>query len=87
MRDEMIGAVVKRAIEHPEFRKQLFQNPEQALGNHGFVLESEELSEIHKIKSSIGDSNDNDVETRLVALAEEYGIRPEKLMKNGKEQS
>ena len=28
MRNEMIGAVVRRAIEHPEFRKKLVENPQ-----------------------------------------------------------
>ena len=40
MRNEMIGAVVRRAIEHPEFRQRLVENPQEALSAHGFVLES-----------------------------------------------
>ena len=49
MRNEMIGAVVRRAMEHPEFRRRLRENPQEALTSHGFALESEELSELHSI--------------------------------------
>ena len=44
MRNEMIGAVVRRAMEHPEFRKRLLDNPQDALTSHGFALEAAELA-------------------------------------------
>ncbi len=74
MRNEMIGAVVRRAIEHPEFRKRLVENPQEALTTHGFVLEDAEMAEIERIRSSMGSSGD--VEKRLIGLAEEYGVKP-----------
>ncbi len=74
MRNEMIGAVVRRAIEHPEFRRRLVENPQDALTAHGFALESAELDEIEKIRASLGQSDD--VEKRLVSIAEQYGVRP-----------
>ena len=43
MRNEMIGAVVRRAIEHPEFRRRLIESPREALTDHGFALEDEEM--------------------------------------------
>jgi hypothetical protein len=49
MRNEMIGAVVRRAIEHPEFRRRLVEDPREALTTHGFALEDAELAEIDKI--------------------------------------
>jgi len=75
MRNEMIGAVVRRAIEHPEFRRRLVENPQDALSSHGFALESNELDEIRRISATLADSPD-DVEQRLVRIAEAYGIHP-----------
>src|ERR1043166_8749499 len=43
MRNEMIGAVVRRAMEHPEFRRRLIENPQDALQTHGFALEEPEM--------------------------------------------
>ena len=76
MRNEMIGAVVRRAMEHPEFRKRLLDNPQEALTSHGFALEDAELAEIEKIRGSIGSSDD--AEQRLVTIAERYGVHPQK---------
>ncbi|HYH08169.1 MAG TPA: hypothetical protein VEK11_14030 [Thermoanaerobaculia bacterium] len=75
MRNEMIGAIVRRAIEHPEFRRRLIDSPQDALQAHGFALESAEMAEIEKIRTSLGDSGD-DVEQRLVSIAEQYGVQP-----------
>ena len=77
MRNEMIGAVVRRAMEHPEFRKRLMDDPQEALTSHGFALEDAELAEIEKIRGSIGSSAD-DVEQKLVTIAERYGVHPPK---------
>lgn len=74
MRNEMIGAVVRRAIEHPEFRRRLVDNPTDALAAHGFALEDAEMAEIEKIRTSLGASDD--VEQRLVSIAEQYGVQP-----------
>lgn len=73
MRNEMIGAVVRRAIEHPEFRRRLVEDPRDALSNHGFALEDAELAEIERIRTSLSGSGD-DVEQRLVSIAEQYGV-------------
>lgn len=73
MRNEMIGAVVRRAIEHPEFRDELAQNPREALSSHGFALEEPEMSEIEKIRP---DLKGQDVEQKLMTLAEKYGVEP-----------
>jgi len=73
MRNEMIGAVVRRAIEHPEFRRRLVEDPKDALTSHGFALESNEMAEIERLSATLGDAPD-DVETKLVQLAEAYGI-------------
>lgn len=75
MRNEMIGAVVRRAIEHPEFRRRLIESPEDALQSHGFALEDAEMAEIQKIRTSLG-SGDRDLEQRLVSIAETYGVHP-----------
>lgn len=75
MRNEMIGAVVRRAIEHPEFRKRLIDSPQDALQAHGFALEQDDLAEIEKIRSTLGDAGD-DVEQRLISIAEQYGVHP-----------
>lgn len=74
MRNEMIGAIVRRAIEHPEFRKRLIESPHEALQSHGFALEATEMAELEKIRTSIGDGDD--VEQRLVSIAETYGVHP-----------
>src|SRR5262249_21683498 len=76
MRNEMIGAVVRRAMEHPEFRRRLVESPGDALADHGFALESSELAELEKIRATLGDSKGEDVEQRLVGIAEQYGVRP-----------
>ena len=75
MRNEMIGAVVRRAIEHPEFRRRLVEDPRDALTDHGFALEDAELAEIERIRTNLGASGD-DVEQRLVSIAEQYGVNP-----------
>jgi hypothetical protein len=72
MRNEMIGAVVRRAIEHPEFRRKLIDNPQEALRSHGFALEDDDMAEIEKIRTGLGRSADT--ETQLVAVAEQYGV-------------
>jgi hypothetical protein len=75
MRNEMIGAIVRRAIEHPEFRRRLIDSPQEALQSHGFALESAEMAELEKIRTSLGDAGE-DVEQRLVSIAENYGVHP-----------
>ena len=74
MRNEMIGAVVRRAIEHPEFRRRLIDNPQEALQAHGFALEDEDMAEIEKIRTRLGESTDS--EKQLVTIAEQYGVHP-----------
>ncbi|HEX8255772.1 MAG TPA: hypothetical protein VF846_21715 [Thermoanaerobaculia bacterium] len=74
MRNEMIGAIVRRAIEHPEFRRRLLESPQEALQSHGFALESAEMEEIERIRTTIGDSSD--AEQQLVSIAENYGVHP-----------
>lgn len=74
MRNEMIGAIVRRAIEHPEFRRRLMDSPQDALQSHGFALEAPEMAEIDRIRQQIGDGED--VEQQLVSIAEQYGVRP-----------
>jgi hypothetical protein len=76
MRNEMIGAVVRRAIEHPEFRRRLIEDPDEALQAHGFALESAERAEIEKIRTNLS-SSDQDVEQQLVSIAENYGVQPQ----------
>jgi len=73
MRNEMIGAVVRRAIEHPEFRRRLVENPQDALTTHGFALESNEMAEIERISTTLGEPG-ADAEQKLVRIAEAYGI-------------
>jgi hypothetical protein len=75
MRNEMIGAVVRRAIEHPEFRRRLVEDPRPALSDHGFALEDAELAEIERIRTDLGGAGE-DVEQRLVTIAEQYGVNP-----------
>jgi len=77
MRNEMIGAIVRRAIEHPEFRRKLMESPQDALQSHGFALESAEMEEIEKIRTSLGQGGgaSGDVEQRLVGIAENYGVQ------------
>jgi len=75
MRNEMIGAVVRRAIEHPEFRRRLVEDPLDALTDHGFALEDAELAEIERIRTNFNGDGE-DVEQRLVSIAEQYGVNP-----------
>jgi hypothetical protein len=72
----MVGAIVRRAMEHPEFRSSLLENPEDALKTHGFALESEDLDEIHRIRRSLQDKSAKDIEQELITIAEDYGIHP-----------
>jgi len=72
MRNEMIGAVVRRAIEHPEFRRKLLDSPKEALQAHGFALEDNEMLELELIRGSLGSGDD--VERKLVTIAEQYGV-------------
>jgi hypothetical protein len=74
MRNEMIGAVVRRAMEHPEFRRRLLENPREALTSHGFALEDAELAEIEEIRGSL--DGGADAEQKLATIAEQYGVDP-----------
>jgi hypothetical protein len=74
MRNEMIGAVVRRAMEHPEFRRRLMENPQEALAAHGFVLEATDMAEIETIRTQL--RNGGDAEQKLVSIAENYGLKP-----------
>ena len=74
MRNEMIGAVVRRAMEHPEFRQRLIDNPQEALAAHGFALEKSDLDAIDKIRTQM--SGGGDIEQQLVTIAENYGLKP-----------
>ena len=74
MRNEMIGAIVRRAIEHPEFRRRLIESPQDALQSHGFALEADDMMEIEKIRATLGEAGD--AEQRLVSIAESYGVDP-----------
>ncbi len=74
MRNEMIGAVVRRAMEHPEFRQRLIENPQEALAAHGFALEQSDLKEIENIRTRLREGDD--VEQQLVTIAEHYGVHP-----------
>lgn len=74
MRNEMIGAVVRRAIEHPEFREKLLSDPHAALSAHGFALEQRELDELDRIRKSVGEGTDSEKE--LIKIAEQYGVHP-----------
>jgi hypothetical protein len=75
MRNEMIGAVVRRAMEHPEFRRKLVDNPQEALAAHGFALDEPDMAELEKIRKELGGAG-NDVERKLVSIAEKYGVHP-----------
>jgi hypothetical protein len=74
MRNEMIGAIVRRAIEHPEFRRRLVENPQEALTAHGFALGETEMRELEGIRTSFGEGED--AEQQLVTIAERYGVHP-----------
>jgi len=74
MRNEMIGAVVRRAMEHPEFRQRLIDNPQEALAAHGFALEQSDLAEIESIRTRLRDGAD--AQQQLVTIAEHYGVHP-----------
>jgi hypothetical protein len=77
MRNEMVGAVVRRAIEHPEFRKRLVADPQDALRSHGFALESAEMDEIEKIRTSLAEHQGSEsIEQRLMSIAAQYGVHP-----------
>ena len=63
---------VRRAIEHPEFRQRLIENPQEALAAHGFALEQSDLREIENIRTRLREGDD--VEQQLVTIAEHYGL-------------
>jgi hypothetical protein len=73
MRNEMIGAVVRRPIEHPEFRRRLVEDPREALTMHGFVLEDADMAELENIRTKIGN---DDAAQQLVTIAGHYGLNP-----------
>lgn len=76
VRDKMIGAIVRRAIEHPEFREQLMSNPRAALEEHGFALGDEDFKALERVRAQAGGDPER-VEAALLALAQRYGIDPE----------
>ncbi len=72
MRDAMLAAVIRRAMEHDEFRRELVEEPRKALHNHGFALEDEELREIEKLRSEMKGSS----REQLEKIANRYGVEP-----------
>lgn len=76
MRDEMLAAVIRRAIEYPEFRDQLMERPEEALSEHGFALESREMDALQSIRQEMQSNAGTDAEQKLRSIAEEYGVNP-----------
>lgn len=73
MRDEMLAAVVRRAMEHDDFRRELIEEPRKALDSHGFALEDEEFREIEKLSGEMkGDSRE-----ALERIADRYGVEPQ----------
>ena len=75
MRNEMVGAVVRRAMEEPEFRQQLVNDPEETLRAHGFVLEEEDYREIEGLRGDLTGEGAN-LAQKLANLASRYGINP-----------
>lgn len=75
MRDEMLAAVIRRAMEHDEFRRGLVQEPRQTLRDHGFALEEAEFQEIEKMRSELGS---DDSRQALEKIADRYGVEPQK---------
>lgn len=73
MRDEMMAAVIRRALEHPEFLDELIAAPEKALDAHGFALGDAELEEIRKLGTG------GSAEERLHAIAAQFGVEPERI--------
>lgn len=76
LRNPMIGAIVRRALEHPEFRDQLIADPARALDAHGFALEGDDFRQIEGICSDLGKCDPGDVEQKLLSIAESQGIDP-----------
>lgn len=74
MRDEMFGAVVRRAIEHPEFRQRLVDDPENALRDHGFILEASDMDQLQRLRNDLGSPK---AEDKLRDLAQQFGITPQ----------
>ena len=73
LRDEMLAAVVRRALENTEFRQELFSDPDAALDAHGFALEDEEMNELREIASRPA----GEAEGLLEKLARRFGVDPE----------
>ena len=74
MHNEMMGALVRRAIEHPDFRQHLLSNPREALQAHGFALEQEDLRQVEAMTASYRGRGDEEVEKALYGLAERFGV-------------
>ncbi|MBW3564856.1 MAG: hypothetical protein KY459_09030 [Acidobacteria bacterium] len=75
MRDEMLAAVVRRAMEHQSFRRALIEEPRAALDAHGFALEDEEFRQIEKLGSELAA---DDSRESLERIADRFGVQPEK---------
>lgn len=74
MRDEMLAAVVRRAMEHEEFRNGLVEDPQRTLREHGFALEDEEMREIETLR---GQMKSGDATEALERIADRYGVEPQ----------
>ena len=75
----MMGAVIRRALEHPEFRTELMKDTRAALESHGFALNDEDFAALSGVlKGAGGDSEIARYE--LIELAGKYGIDPEDAM-------
>lgn len=75
MRDEMLAAVIRRAMEHDDFRRELVAEPRKALDDHGFALEDEEFQAIENLR---GEMKTGDSREALERIAERYGVEPQK---------
>lgn len=73
MRDSMLTAILKRAMEDETFRKALEANPKEALRDHGFAIPDAERDQILNLTTELGSAESR---SDLEKIAVKYGLEP-----------
>jgi hypothetical protein len=76
MRDDVLMALVDKAIEDPEFRAAARQDPEGAVKAAGFELQDDELEAVKEAQRQTAGMSDDELDQALVAGARQGVASP-----------
>ena len=73
MRDDVMMALVDRALEDEQFRTEAKEDPERALAAAGFDLDEDELAAVKEFQTEIAGLSDEELQDTLASGARRQG--------------